>query len=61
MKLGVHIPVKKLNADKLIAALIKVQTEEIRYNVAITGEQIRDENGLENAVNEIEKYFNSLR
>ena len=60
MKLGVHIPVKKLSADKLIAAITKVQTEELRHNAAITGEQIRNENGLENAVNEIEKYFNTL-
>ncbi|HMI03121.1 MAG TPA: glycosyltransferase [Pedobacter sp.] len=54
--LGAHIPVKKLTADKLISALSKVQTEEVR-NVAIIGEQIRNENGLENAINEIENYF----
>lgn len=60
MNLGVHIPVKKLKADKLIAALAKVQTEEVKYNVTKIGRQIRNENGLENAVNEIEKYFNTL-
>ncbi|SHN19804.1 glycosyltransferase [Mucilaginibacter sp. OK098] len=58
MKLGVHIPVKKLNADKLISALTKVQSSEIKNCVAIIGQQIRNETGLENAVNEIEKYFN---
>ena len=58
-KLGVHIPVKKLNSDKLIKALAKVQTAEIKNNVAVTGQQIRNEKGLENAVNEIEKYFKS--
>jgi sterol 3beta-glucosyltransferase len=58
MKLGAHIPVKKFTNDKLIAALTKVQTEEVRSNVAIIGEQIRNENGLENAIKEIENYFN---
>jgi len=58
MKFGVHIPVKKLDAHKLISALTKVQTNEIRTNAAIIGRQIRDENGLENAVKEIENYFN---
>ncbi len=57
MKLGVHIPVQKLNSQKLISALAKVQTDEIKDNVAIIGQQIRNENGLENAINEIEKYF----
>jgi sterol 3beta-glucosyltransferase len=60
MKLGVHIPIKKLNSDKLITALTKVQTREIRNNVEMVGQQVRNENGLENAVNEIEKYFNNL-
>jgi len=57
MKLGAHIPVKKLNADKLIAAIKVCQSEEIRQNVLTIGQKIRNENGLENAVNEIEKYF----
>lgn len=57
MNLGVHIPIKKLNAHRLISALTKVQTNEIRDNVAIIGRQIRNENGLENAIKEIENYF----
>ena len=58
MKLGVHIPVKKLSAERLISALTIVQSSEIKNCVAIIGQQIRNENGLENAVNEIERYFN---
>ena len=58
MKLGAHIPIKKLSSDKLIQALAKVQTDEVINNVAKTGQQIRNEKGLENAVREIEKYFN---
>jgi len=59
MKLGVHIPVKKLNSDKLLSALTYVQTEEVKRNVTKIGQQIINENGLENAINEIEKYFNT--
>lgn len=56
-KLGVHIPVKTLSADKLISAIRKVQAKEIKNNVSAVGQQIKDENGLENAITEIEKYF----
>ncbi len=58
-KLGVHIPVKSLTADKLISAIRLSQSDEIKNNVLAVGEQIRNENGLENAVYEIEKYFNN--
>lgn len=57
-KLGVHIPVKKLSADKLISAIQKVQADEIENNVATVGQQIRKEKGLDNAITEIENYFN---
>jgi sterol 3beta-glucosyltransferase len=57
MKLGVHIPIKKLNSDNLIPLLTYVQTDEVKRNVRMIGQQIINENGLENAVNEIEKYF----
>jgi len=60
-KLGVHIPVKTLSADKLISAIQKVQIKEIENNVSIVGQQIRDENGLDNAITEIEKYFNDTK
>jgi sterol 3beta-glucosyltransferase len=57
-KLGIHIPVKSLTTDKLISAVRLVQTDEIKTNVLTVGQVIRNENGLENTVNEIEKYFN---
>ena len=57
MNLGVHMPVKQLNSGKLLSALAHVQTDELKRNAAKIGRQIRNENGLENAVNEIEKYF----
>ncbi|MCY1660226.1 glycosyltransferase [Chryseobacterium sp. SL1] len=60
-KLGIHIPVKTLSADKLISAIQKVQAKEIEKNVSIVGQQMRDENGLANAITEIEKYFNETK
>jgi len=56
-KLGIHIPVKKLTPGKLMAALRTVDTDNIKKNVAVIGQQLRDENGLERAVGEIERYF----
>jgi sterol 3beta-glucosyltransferase len=55
--LGVHIPVKKLTSVKLINALATVNNDGVRANVSAIGEQIRNENGLENGVREIEAYF----
>ena len=57
-KLGVHIPVKSLTAEKLISAIYFVQKDEIKNNVLKVGQEIRNENGLDNAIIEIEKYFN---
>jgi sterol 3beta-glucosyltransferase len=56
-KLGTHIPAKSLTADKLLSAIQNVQTDEIKNNVSIIGQQIRNENGIDKAINEIEKYF----
>jgi UDP:flavonoid glycosyltransferase YjiC (YdhE family) len=57
-KLGIHIPVKSLTTDKLISAIQLSQTDEIKNSVMKVGQAIRNENGLENAINEIENYFN---
>jgi sterol 3beta-glucosyltransferase len=56
-KLGVHIPAKKITADKLLGAIRFVQSAEIRDNVKAVGRAIREERGVENAVAEIEDYF----
>ncbi|MCC7296963.1 MAG: hypothetical protein IT244_01415 [Bacteroidia bacterium] len=39
-------------------AIEKTQTDEIKSHLAAVGQQIKDENGLDNAIAEIEKYFN---
>jgi sterol 3beta-glucosyltransferase len=57
LKLGAHLPAKSIKADKLLTAINDVQSEEIKSNVIKMGHQIRNENGLENAVREIEHYF----
>jgi len=57
MRLGFHIPVKKLTSTKLITAINGCQAGTIKQNVLQMGEKIRNENGLEVAVAEIEKYF----
>jgi sterol 3beta-glucosyltransferase len=56
-KLGAHLPAKSINAEKLLTAINDVQSEDIKSNVMKIGHQIRNENGLENAVSEIENYF----
>lgn len=57
LELGIHIPVKKLNEEKLLRAILKVQHQKIKENVVKMGAKIRSENGLENAITEIENYF----
>ena len=56
-KLGIHIPIKKLTADKLISAIQLSQTEEIKKCILSVGQMIRIEKGLESTVTEIENYF----
>ncbi|TFF40745.1 glycosyltransferase [Mucilaginibacter psychrotolerans] len=56
-QLGVHIPVKKLTTDKLISAIGKVQSAAIRANVEMISQQIRNEDGLKRAVEEMEVFF----
>jgi sterol 3beta-glucosyltransferase len=57
MQLGVHVPVKKLTSAKLLDAIVYVQTDGVKRKVTAVGRQMREENGVENAVNEIERYF----
>jgi sterol 3beta-glucosyltransferase len=58
-KLGFHIPAKSLTINKLISAIELAQTIEIKNNVLAIRQQIRNENGLDNAIIEIENYFNA--
>jgi sterol 3beta-glucosyltransferase len=58
--LGVHIPVRTLTSERLIAGIRAAQSAEIASNVAAMGERIRNEKGTERAVDEIERYFGDL-
>lgn len=56
-KLGVgkHIRFKELSKEKIIKALKELQNEETRKKVAALGKQLKDENGLEIALDFIEQ------
>lgn len=57
MGLGVHIPFKKLTAQKLLIAINKAQEPSIKKNVLVTGDKINKEDGLGLAIAAIEEYF----
>jgi sterol 3beta-glucosyltransferase len=50
------IPVKKLTAEKLIAALVEADKETIRNGAQAAGRQIRAEDGVGSAVKSIEEH-----
>jgi len=56
-KWGMHIPLKKLTAEKMLRAISAVQSEEIRIHVAEIGRLVSQEKGVERAIYEIERYF----
>ncbi len=58
--LGVHIPVRTLTSEKLIAGIRAAQSAEILRRVAAMGERIRNEKGTERAVAEVEAYFSTF-
>jgi sterol 3beta-glucosyltransferase len=55
--LGVHIPFKKLDIQKLTKALVQVQTPEIQENCKAMAQFIQAEKGAEKAAKIIEEYF----
>lgn len=55
--LGIHIPLKKLTSSRLIRAVSLVQSEDIKENIQLIGNEIRNENGLQNLINVLEEYF----
>jgi sterol 3beta-glucosyltransferase len=57
-KIGAHIPFKKLTAKKLIAAIDETQTPSIRNNAFAAGEKVNAEDGVEEAIEQLERYFN---
>jgi sterol 3beta-glucosyltransferase len=56
-KLGAHIPFKKLSAQKLLSAITKTQSPEIKENAFDMGERISREDGLKQTIQALEEYF----
>jgi sterol 3beta-glucosyltransferase len=56
-KLGVHIPFKKLSAQKLISAIEKTQGPQMQQNAVEMGVRINREDGLKQTIDALEKYF----
>ena len=56
-QLGFHIPFKKLTSKRLIDALKKVEEPGIKANISTIAGKMKNEQGLEKAVREMETYF----
>jgi sterol 3beta-glucosyltransferase len=56
-KLGVHIPFKKLTTRKLLDAIEKVESHELKKNARNTGEMINGQDGSGAAIDALENYF----
>ena len=56
-KLGYHLPFKKLSPEKLLQAINAAEAPLIKETCKTTAAGIKTEDGLGNAVNLIEKYF----
>lgn len=56
-KVGVHIPFNKINSKKVRDAIRKVQNNSYVENAKKTGEAIKAEDGVNDAIDKIEAYF----
>jgi sterol 3beta-glucosyltransferase len=55
--LGRHVPFKKLSPNKIIAALQTLGSLKITQNVSTLARQLQREDGLQNAITNLEQYF----
>jgi sterol 3beta-glucosyltransferase len=60
LKIGRHIPFPKLTKENLIQAIQELNHESIRARAAEIGKNIKAENGLQNALNWVEKHLPTL-
>jgi UDP:flavonoid glycosyltransferase YjiC (YdhE family) len=56
-KLGYHLPFRKLSPESLLQAINAAEDDLIKRNCSAAAASIKTEDGLENAVHLIEKYF----
>lgn len=54
---GVHIPFKKLTAQKLVSALERISMADIQQNARETGDYINSENGVVNTIRKLDYFF----
>jgi len=57
MQLGRHLPFKRLSTDKLIGAIHSVFSPAVMQNLETVALQLRGEDGLEGAIEKLERYF----
>jgi sterol 3beta-glucosyltransferase len=58
---GIHIPFKKLTAKKLMSALIKTESAEVKLKAFQMGEQINADDGLSHTIYKLENYFTTAQ
>jgi sterol 3beta-glucosyltransferase len=56
-KLGVHIPFKKITIRKLLQAIEKTETPELKKNARNTSEMINGQDGINTTIDALENYF----
>jgi sterol 3beta-glucosyltransferase len=56
LNVGAHIRFKDLEKNKLIAAIRRLQADEVKQNAQILGKKVKEENGLQAAIDLIEQY-----
>jgi sterol 3beta-glucosyltransferase len=59
--LGIHIPFKKMNTQKLMDAIKKTQALDLKNNVLRKGQEINSEQGLRRTIDALEYYFSKNR
>ncbi|MCH5688903.1 hypothetical protein LWM68_34410 [Niabella sp. W65] len=57
--MGIHVPFKKLTGQKILNAIKKADTEEIRTAARYTGTLMEKEDGVQQAISKLEAYFTS--
>lgn len=55
--MGIHVPFKKLTGQKILNAIKKADTEEIRTAARYTGTLMEKEDGVQQAISKLEAYF----
>lgn len=59
-KLGIHIPFNKLSYEKVLKGIELIEKEEYQTNAQKVGENMRQENGVEESVAYIEQYIMNM-